>query len=103
MAKETSFNLPADNGADDLIQTIAHNIWVDEGCPEGKTEELWARASLIVAAFNSIVEEEELSHDKSKRRVNPTDPDWLVRTAQSAPMARAVPRPWASRTRRSVA
>ena len=32
------------------VRAVAHSIWMEEGCPEGKGDEHWERAMRIVAA-----------------------------------------------------
>jgi Protein of unknown function (DUF2934) len=103
MSKDLPFALPLDRDSDDLIRTIAHNIWMDEGCPEGKTEELWARANLIVAAFSSLVEGDEALVAQDASAASAVEPQWLVRTQKGAEPTVATPVPRQSKARRSAA
>lgn len=35
---------------EERIRAIAHDLWREEGCPEGRADDHWARASALAAA-----------------------------------------------------
>lgn len=53
-------------------QSIAYQLWEDEGRPEGKAEEHWAKACLVVM---SLTDGEAAS-----------SPEWLKRQEQIVPL-----------------
>jgi hypothetical protein len=35
--------------SEDRVRAIAYNLWLEEGCPEGRAEAHWTKASELVA------------------------------------------------------
>lgn len=55
---------------------LAHQIWEDEGRPEGRAEEHWSRACLVLMSFDPEVA---------------TEPGWLQRTEDGPQERKAEP------------
>ena len=71
---------PADLAAiEDRVKTLAYRLWEDDGCPDGRAPEHWARATDIVAA--------EMAKAGAKDTKAP--PTWLQRepVADEKPLA----------------
>ncbi len=69
MSKPTIHTKPLEEELEDRKRLIAYQIWESEGRPEGKAEEHWERACLVVM---SIDEDADVAQ-----------PEWLQRDEDS--------------------
>ncbi|MFZ1772510.1 MAG: DUF2934 domain-containing protein [Rhizobiaceae bacterium] len=50
----TEIQEPAARTAEDRIREIAHQIWLEEGCPDGRAEQHWVLAEAVAANANPL-------------------------------------------------
>ncbi|WP_349380563.1 DUF2934 domain-containing protein [Paracoccus sp. (in: a-proteobacteria)] len=69
---------------DDLIRARAHQIWENEGCPEGQEADHWARATAEIEAGAGQPEAAQSAADSGER----AEEEGNVPSAVAGPAAR---------------
>jgi Protein of unknown function (DUF2934) len=59
---------------EDRIRAVAHQLWVDEGQPEGCADDHWHRACEMIAA-------------QDQPPINHVEPEWLQRNPETPELA----------------
>jgi hypothetical protein len=76
MSKTTVTNVISMDEMEDRKRALAYLMWEDEGCPEGKAEEHWDRACMLILELDSETHAEK--------------PGWLKRSDHDATTPKTV-------------
>lgn len=76
MIDQVSIGETIEVGAEERKRQIAYRLWEDEGQPDGKAEEHWLQACLVVMSMDNESKESEIEI---------ADPDWLLRQPEPPP------------------